>query len=56
MTVERWIDENLIAVGRKSVRVIYADTNKGAGVHWIAFKDCEVKRVKITSVCIFIYI
>ena len=59
MTVERWIDERLFAVGHKPIRfirIIYADTNKGAGVHWIVFKDCEIVKIKITSTYIFIYV
>ena len=56
MTVEKWIDEHLFAVGHKPVRIIYADTNKGAGVHWIVFKDCEIVKVKVTSTYIFIYV
>ena len=56
MTVEKWIDEHLAVIGHRPIRVIYADTHKGTGTHWIVFKDCEVAKIKITSTYVFIYV
>ncbi len=56
MTISQWIDENKHCHPYQEIRLIDNTTHKGIGAHWILFKDCEIRRIKITSQWIFFYI
>ena len=56
ITVRMWINENILLYPHHTVRIINEKTNRGTGTHWLLHADYFVKKVKIVSGYIFLYI
>lgn len=56
MNVRTWVDLNKNKYPFKNIRMMDYETKKGLGVHWIVYTDFEVKKAKITSQYIFLYV
>lgn len=56
MTVNQWIDENMNLLHNRRIRLLDAETHVGYTDKMLAYMGAEVKKTKVTSRFIFIFI
>lgn len=56
MTVNAWLDIHVDILKGRKVRVVESATNRGIGDMLMYYLQREVKRVKVTSKFVFLYV
>jgi len=56
ITVNDWIDTHMEQIYGRKIRIIDAETHKGVGDMLMLYMDKKIKKVKITTSFLFIFI